>query len=703
MVSALAPSVPTAGQARVIGEAAPRPDPRRGLRADIEGLRAVAILLVVLYHAGVAPVRGGYVGVDVFFVISGFVITSRLAGELGTTGRLAIGRFYARRVLRLLPAATLVIVSTLAAAWYWLPATRLRGLAWDALSANGYVLNYRLAVLGTDYRTATAPPSALQHFWSLGVEEQFYLVWPLLLVVTVSVIRRRGALAAVVGLVTAGSLAWSVLSTGRLGGWAYFGAPSRAWELGAGALLALTVRYAGRLPGSAGPWLRWLGVGAIGLAAVGYGARTPFPGYAAVLPVAGTVAVIAAGCADPGRVLSSRLLGAVGARSYSWYLWHWPVPLIAPYALGRELHVPGRLAAAAVAYGLAVATYGLVEMPLRGLPALRSRSGWALATGLGMTATAATLAVLVPLLPARTPAGVASVAEVTLAGDASAQARALAQRIEAATRAVNLPANLTPTLRQAAGDDPDIYRDGCHLTFAQTRTPAHCEALGDPGSATLVVLFGDSHAAQWYPALDAIARDRHWRLAVFTKGACSAATVRIYLDALHRPYDECVAWRTATLARIRSLRPAMVVMSSNADGGTPLTAAGDPTGSVDAAWVRAWEATTRQLVQPGTRVTYLDDTPWPKGNVPDCLALHPRDVPRCARDTASAAGAPRRSAIARSVRRQGATVVEPMPWFCTLKSCPVVVGNILVYHDDSHLTTAYARLLAPLLAERLHG
>ena len=212
-----------------------------------------------------------------------------------------------------------------------------------------------------------------------------------------------------------------------------------------------------------------------------------------------------------------------------------------------------------------------------------------------------------------------------------------------------------------------------------------------------MVLFGDSHAAQWFPALNAIAKQRHWRLAVFTKGACSAADVMIYLPAVKRAYRECVRWRTTSLARIRQLHPALVVTSSNADGGDPQGLSG----SLDSKWTKAWSRTMQKLDGSGARVFYLNDTPWPKGDVPDCLAQHPRAVQQCAQSSKLATGSARRSMMARAVGKAGATVVDPMPWFCSLSSCPVVVGNILVYKDDSHISTVYARLLAPLLAERL--
>ncbi|HET9516863.1 MAG TPA: acyltransferase, partial [Actinoplanes sp.] len=236
-------------------------------RRDIEGLRAIAVLLVVAYHCGVWPITGGYVGVDVFFVISGFLITGLLLRELRNRGTIGIPGFYARRAMRLLPASTVVVVATMAASAWWLPPLRRDGIFADALHTTFYGINYRLASIGTDYLGAETDPSPLQHFWSLAVEEQFYLIWPPLLLL-VAVGRHRGRrrpvnttrVYAVLAAVVAGSLLLSVWQTAGNANWAYFGAHTRAWELGAGALLAVAARTLARLPSTVARSLNGLGV-----------------------------------------------------------------------------------------------------------------------------------------------------------------------------------------------------------------------------------------------------------------------------------------------------------------------------------------------------------------------------------------------------------------------------------------------------------
>lgn len=703
--AALSPNSPRAGQTPEIGS---KPFPGLGFRPDVEGLRAIAITLVVLYHAGVRQLPGGYVGVDVFFVISGFLITSHLVRE-ASTGRLDVARFYGRRIIRLLPAATLVLAVTLIAGWYWLPATRLKSLTWDAIAASGYVLNNRLAALNTDYRTVSAAPSPLQHFWSLAVEEQFYLVVPLLLVLTMVVARSRSGFTVAVAAITAGSLAWSIHATATSPVWAYFGAPARVWELGAGALLALAAlrwdrstldsSQRQRTPLAVGLLLG--GLGAIGYAAVRFDETTPFPGAHALVPVLGAVAVIASGTLRSFPLLAAPFLRSIGARSYSWYLWHWPVLLFAPYIVSRELGLIGKLVALAVAYAFASLSYVALEQPLRDNLRLRASPVRAGLTGLAMTAMVIAIAVVLPLLPPRIAQGSGSADGVQLTGKtASARTKALARRITKAAAVHHLPANLTPSLNDASADDPVIAHNGCLLSFVATTTPSHCERLGDASAKTVVVLFGDSHAAQWFPALNKIAQKRHWRLAVYTKVICSPAHVKIYLDPARGGYSACMKWRARAIARINAIHPALVLINSKIDGADALGISGNLDQN-NQEWGYALKITTSQLKATGTRLAYLNDTPTPKGNVPDCLSAHPRATQGCVQATDKAAESGRRTAMAQAAAGDGVTLINPTPWFCSPRICPAVVGNILVYRDESHVTGAYIRLLAPLLSEQL--
>lgn len=300
-------SVPTRRHRAELPAGAPA---SRGFRADVQALRALAVLLVILHHAGVPGVRAGYVGVDVFFVISGFLITAHLVGEATRTGRVRFAAFYARRIRRLLPAALLVVLGTVAAALLTGSPAKVADAAVHAWFTTFYGLNYRLAAEGVDHQNATAAPSPLQHYWSLAVEEQFYLLWPLLIVVALWVARRAGrpALPAVVATVTALSLAASVHLTATSPTVSYFALHTRAWELGAGALLALGSARLARVPRRVAAAASWAGFAAIAASAAAYSDATAFPGSAALLPVGGAALVIAAGCG--GQVASvTRALG----------------------------------------------------------------------------------------------------------------------------------------------------------------------------------------------------------------------------------------------------------------------------------------------------------------------------------------------------------------------------------------------------------
>src|SRR5215212_8279567 len=457
-------------------------------RADVEGLRAVAVLAVVVYHAGLSQVRGGFVGVDVFYVLSGFLITGLLWEELQTTAGLRLGAFYGRRARRLLPAAVLVLMVTLAASWVWLSPLQARGAARDAAAAALYVANYRFALQRTDY-LADASPSPLQHYWSLGVEEQFYLLWPLLLLVVFLAGRRlrvRSPAVAAAALVPVGvgSFALSLRLTVVAQPWAFFSLPTRAWELAAGGLVALAASRLARLPGLAAATLGWLGLEAILWSITRFGPSTPFPGAAALFPVAGTAAVLAAGCAAP-RLGPSLLLGRwplqLGGRlSYAWYLWHWPLLVLAPAVVGHPLSPVPRLGLAAAGGLLAAATVRLVENPVRFLARLAARPSRSLALGAALTATAAAAAVATASLsPVPRGRGVAAPPAVIPIAPPPARTRSakpqqdpaearlaklsapVLEAVAKAARTRTVPANLDPSLASAHADQPPPVADGC--------------------------------------------------------------------------------------------------------------------------------------------------------------------------------------------------------------------------------------------------
>ncbi|MFY1651593.1 acyltransferase family protein [Solwaraspora sp. WMMB762] len=684
-------------------------------RRDIEGLRAVAVLLVVLYHAGVPLFGGGYVGVDVFYVISGFVVTSVLLREYATDGTISILGFYARRARRLLPAAVLVLLTTLIAAWWWLP-LQLQWIATQAIASAAYCVNFLLARNSVDYLDTMRRESPLEHYWSLAVEEQFYLCWPLLLLALLGLPRllrwrqarswwRPGDLrlvSAVVAGVAVLSFTLCVWLTATSPGYAYFGSPARAWQLLAGVLIALGAGAASRLPARLAAAMAWTGLAAVLAAALLFDSTTPFPGYPALLPVAGAALVIAAGCAPhsggAGGLLALRPMQWIGRLSYSWYLWHWPFLVIGAALLGGHGTIWQNLGLVGGALVAAAGTYLLVEAPLR--RRRRTVRPWR-TIGLAAVASAAVVAVAVPALatkPTLVGPGRPVDTAATLAASTDVE-RDLARLVAASAEAGPVPANLTPPLPEVTTDIPAVFHDGCVvLRITDTGTDHPCE-YGDPAARQTMVLFGDSHAGSWFPAVRRLADERGWRLVVMVKGFCSAASVRFHLDSVNRPYDECVQWREQALRRIGELRPAIVITSS-----TNYTF-GDPVGGYpdrDQVWTDGWARTIDTIRSTGSEVVLIGDVPWLPATVVDCLALHLTDARTCHGAVSDVVLEPRRrQMIADAVRVQGARVVDPTPWFCTSTVCPALVGNVVTLRDGNHISATYSRLLWRALDERI--
>jgi peptidoglycan/LPS O-acetylase OafA/YrhL len=375
----------------VIADAASAvPNVKPQFRPDIEGMRTIAVGLVLLYHFYDKPFTGGFVGVDVFFVISGFLITALLLRERSRTGRISVIRFYARRVRRILPASTLAVMATLFAGYYFLGFIAGNSIAIDAQWTAIFAANVHFALVGTDYLGSQLPPSPLQHMWSLGVEEQFYVVWPALFLAIVLIVRgarHRGGLAAILAAIIAASFAWSVIETTTNATWAYFSPLTRAWELALGALIAVS---APAIAAIAKNWLyevcAIMGIAGIAGSALLFTGATPYPGYAVALPVVGSGLLIAAGCGNPatsiGRLLSWRPMQWIGARSYSLYIWHWPVLTIATQFAGHELNGWQKTGLLALSVVLSALSYRLVENPIRHSKMLASRTWLALLFGL---------------------------------------------------------------------------------------------------------------------------------------------------------------------------------------------------------------------------------------------------------------------------------------------------------------------------------
>jgi peptidoglycan/LPS O-acetylase OafA/YrhL len=701
---------------------------RTRFRRDIEGLRAVAVIAVVLYHADIPGVAGGYIGVDVFFVISGFLITGLLWHEVSTANTIRLGRFYGARARRLLPAAATVGVATAAVAAIVLPPLQARSVFMDGIASALYVGNYQFATQGTDYLASNLPPSPFQHYWSLGVEEQFYLVWPMLIVGTawlarrLALVRGRAPAAAsgatlyalVLALVAAASLAAAVLWTATSPAWAFFSLPTRAWELAAGGLVALSIPHWRRLPLLPAAIVGWGGLALIVLSCTQLGPHTPYPGTAALLPVLGTALVIGGGCVTgglgAGRVLCRPAMRAIGRVSYSWYLWHWPVLLLMPPLLGMPAGLRGRLAATVVSAGLAVITLHLVENPGRFAAALRrSAKASLVVAGVASAVTACLCLLLLTVIPVPVGHGRAApkanivAPPATAIPDVSPPDAAVRQAFAQARDAVGasadlraVPSNLDPSLADAPADKAAVFVNGCTRSWREVRQ-AEC-AGGDAASPTTVALVGDSHAAMWNPAFQRVAEQRHWRLETLAKVTCPLQELHIVSPYLGREYTECEQWRGQIMARLQAEHPRLVVLSTSRRYGADFGFT-----SYDPQWIDTLGRTVTQLRNLGSTVLVLGPVADPRSSVPACLSGHLDDATACAPPRLVAVNGNGIAAEQTAVSGAGGHYADLSDLFCTPERCPPIVGNTLVFRDDNHVTTEYAQLLAPVMGALADG
>lgn len=662
-------------------------------RADIEGLRGLATVLVLLYHAGIPLAGGGYVGLDVFFVISGFLITGLLLKEFDGTGRIALGRFYVRRIRRLLPSVVVVLAAIVAMGWALMTPLARDRLAGDVLAANFYYSNWRFAGQEGDYLTRGLEASPVQHFWSLSVEEQFYVVWPLaVLVAGWWAVRRsvgpRAGIAVVVVLVGVILFAHSVDRTAVEAGPAYFSTFARGWEFAVGAAVALIPAGRLRLPRWTAALLVWAGLATLAWCTATYDVDTAFPGPAALLPCVASAVIIVAGLSTtrtvPARLLATAAPRWVGRISYSWYLWHWPLLVFAAIMWGD---LSPLVASAVVVASLvpALLAHHLVEEPFRRSRRLSRSPRLALGVGAACTVAVAVFTVAATFSVPHTP--VASAKEAV--GMPALQSGAAVQYSARAIR---------PSPKSAIRDRGQADADGCLVEQRDTRS-GPC-VYGDRTSATTAVLFGDSHAAQYFPALETVAKSRGWRIVVLTKSGCTPADVAMWNGQFRRQYRECGRWRANALARIDRERPALILVGNlNAHA---VMRDGDRLDRRESA--RALESgmvrTLKRLRATRASVAVITDNPRPTLDVRGCVSKSLTSLRDCAFTRKEAfAHTPVNTRAAKRV--PGVRRIDPTPVLCPTRLCPAVIGNVLVYRNTAHITATYMGTLAPWLGKRL--
>lgn len=651
-------------------------DYRLGYRGDIEGLRAVAILLVVACHAKVSWLAGGFVGVDVFYVLSGYLITGLLVQEIHTTGTLRFARFYGRRLRRLLPALLLMVFVVCVLGKFLLAAGGQAEQALAASSATLWLSNFHFAFANIDYFAPSAETNLFLHTWSLGVEEQFYLVWPLLVLIAMGAKKGAKQIAAVAtlkyafGCVFILALILSVYWTWHAPRLAFYMMPSRAWQFALGALVFLTVgtpKYqagAQRLDGRCSIFTGWIGLMMILVSALLIDGAAPYPGYWALLPTLGTALTLAAGAgknrvAGVNRWLSTPPMQAIGRVSYSWYLWHWPVLLLGAQIIDTH-NGWNRLLLVIVSLMIAAGSYRFLEVPIRHNRKLLARPRIAVFGSFAIMAFASSFAV---------------------------------SWHTSALKDMNSPEQRR--FAAAHSDLPVIYRMGCDDFFHSARV--HICTFGDPHAKHTVVAIGDSITAQWFPAYMQIYDKPNWRLLAIIKGGCPMVNVPVFYPPIKRTYTECAEWRQNALREIATIRPDVVITSSLYTYAYTRTQ-----------WIDGTRSVLADLARSATNIYMIRPTPTLPFNGPHCLAsrnrlnMWVRNKTRCS----APAQIPHNDAVFDWLKIaadpfRNVHLIDMTNKICPNGVCHAQLGKQIVFRDDTHLTASFAGSLAPELAQAL--
>ncbi|MTV27270.1 acyltransferase [Nitriliruptoraceae bacterium ZYF776] len=666
-------------------------------RPDIEGLRALAVLLVLVYHAVPDLLPGGYVGVDVFFVISGYLITGSLIAEASGTGRVSLARFYARRVRRLLPAAATVLGATAVGVWLLLPATSWRDFGGDIAAAAAYVVNWRLRARSVDYLAEDVAASPVQHFWTLSVEEQFYVIWPLLIVAaTWLAIRRRwrvdrALVWTVVLAVAVPSLLHSLLATAAEPARAFFDTGTRLWEMALGAIAAGIAPWFVRVPGAVRAIGRSVALAVLLGVAFTVTAGSPWPGWLALGVAVPTAVVILLGRRppdDPHRDVVDCVLGwrpaqRIGAWSYSLYLWHWPPLAILGARWGGLSATQGVLIVVASVVP-AVLSYRYIETPVR---RKRWTNGFTLSVGVNLTLVSVLAGLALALAtPSAPPTAAGNVVGGAALPDNPQDAELLATLDDVKT--------IVPDPTLAVDDIPITYAEGCQVPTAEP-DPVVC-SYGGPSDEPHVALVGDSKAAQWVTPLLQHAERGGWRLWNITKSACELSRSMPERDG--EPFTECAVWGEQVLNLLRDDPPDLVLVSQGSSRAYVEPGSGrDPSESL----IEGMVASYRVLEEAGVRVVILLDNPPPRGNVYECVAEHRDDLRRCGFERPLDGGG--RSVQLMAAERGGFEVLDLADLVCPTETCLPVIGDVLVYRQGSHLTDTYVRSVGDELVARVEA
>lgn len=673
---------------------------RTHFRQDIQGLRAIAVGLVVIYHLLPQSITGGFIGVDVFFVISGYLITSHLIKHPPRKPK-DFGTFWLRRIKRLIPASMLVLFTTVVAVRFLTPESFWRDNTFQAIASAFYSQNWYLLATSVDYLAEDNAPTAVQHYWSLAVEEQFYLVWPLLIAalwwfaVRKRLIPKRFVLWGI-SLIVALSCAYSIYLTSVDPGVAYFSTFTRAWELALGAMVALVPAPRERFRSSmAGATTAWIGLAGIVGSGMAYDSTTPFPGYQAALPVVGTALVIwvaATSRFSPTGLLSSGPFRFIGDHSYSIYLWHWPIIVLLPF-VSDTLGAMDLVAVAIATILLSMVTKKYVEDAFR-----KTLEVSTLVTPLRFLVVATASVALV----AAGVAGEAQKREETASVSLEAAlnggvpcfgAAALADQSADCKYEADQELILSPALAKV--DKSDAYADGCWSNEPFEKKPKCTYGTGK----TKVALVGNSHAGHWLPALEKMARDRDWTITTYLVSRCNPTEAPLKFDAEGKSqgcadYGQWVLDQTAhgqfDLIITSERQSVPVVGHSMAMSESPARDGYDE-------YLDQWTASD-------TPIVVIRDTPFPGAtlkNIPDCVATATNANAECSGSVKEWEWMDPLVDAANRNSHPNVAVIDPTRYFCQDGVCPAVIGGVVVYFDASHITATYAETLVPYLESDL--
>jgi peptidoglycan/LPS O-acetylase OafA/YrhL len=653
-------------------------------RTDIDGLRGLAVLLVVGFHAGVPALRGAFVAVDVFFVLSGFFLATTITRRLVTGDDVNLPDLYARRASRLLPAMVVVLLATLMMSQFLYAPIDRAEVADHMQPVSLFAGNLAFAANGVNYFSAVENP--FLHTWTLGVEYQLALLLPAIVMLFAAFaarrvagepghVRRLAVLRTVfvgIGVLGALSFAFSVWISETSPMWAYFGPHTRLWSFCAGAALALVVGGGQSLVGASVRRVTVMQV--VGLAMVFgpaffFNRTMPYPGWIALAPVGGVLLLIAGGGVAtetvPGRLLSSAPLASIGRVSYTWYLWHWPLMVLGG-VLVPGIGVVGKLAWGAVGLGLAMVTQRWIEMPLH--------------------------ARVVPMLtPRRT---------LVYAGGACVAMLAVAQMAAMGNRNF-VGRTVHRTFAQARGDR--VQHECWGNSAADIRTK-EC-ALGDARASTTIALLGDSHADHWVGGLDRAGKENGWRIEPHVMGGCPVADLTGLIDgAVARRHRKCTRYREAAVTHLIAQKPSAVILANSdyyMNAGAGLRAGYTVP---ERAWTEGMRRTYARLARAGIAVIVIRGTPWVPFDVPSCLSRREARLlfaTNCSFEVDGAFIARARSAQDAAARGLPVRFVDMNDHVCGAGRCAAVRGGTVMYTDDNHLTASYSRSLGSALGARI--